>query len=226
MINETVQKLIEAEEKAAWLFKTIHERGLIVPGKTERELNAEVFALALELLGVKKYWHKRIVRAGKNTLLPYKENPPDLILQEDDIVFFDFGPVLEDWEADVGRTYVIGNDPKKIKLKKDVELAWKDGLKFYKDNIQTITAAEFYNFTKDLACKYGWHYGNIHCGHLIGNFPHEKILGDEFSNYIHPGNHELMSNKDKLGNERHWIYEIHLIDKESEIGGFFEQLMH
>ena len=226
MINETVQKLIEAEEKAAWLFKTIHERGLIVPGKTERELNAEVFALALELLGIKKYWHKRIVRAGKNTLLPYKENPPDLILQEDDIMFFDFGPVLEDWEADVGRTYVIGNDPKKIKLKNDVELAWKDGLKFYKDNIQTITAAEFYNFTKDLARKYGWHYGNIHCGHLIGNFPHEKILGDEFSNYIHPGNHELMSNKDKHGNERHWIYEIHLIDKESEIGGFFEQLMH
>ena len=88
MINETVQKLIEAEDKAAWLFKTIHERGLIVPGKTERELNAEVFALALELLGIKKYWHKRIVRAGKNTLLPYKENPPDLVLQEDDILFF------------------------------------------------------------------------------------------------------------------------------------------
>lgn len=226
MINETVQKLIEAEEKAAWLFKTIHERGLIAPGKTERELNAEVFDLAFELLGIRKYWHKRIVRAGKNTLLPYKENPPNLILQEDDIMFFDFGPVFEDWEADVGRTYVIGNDPKKIKLKNDVELAWKDGLKFYKDNIQTITAAEFYNFTKDLARKYGWHYGNIHCGHLIGNFPHEKILGDEFSNYIHPGNNELMSNKDKHGNERHWIYEIHLIDKESEIGGFFEQLMH
>jgi len=226
MINETVQKLIEAEDKAAWLFKTIHERGLIVPGKTERELNAEVFALALELLGIKKYWHKRIVRAGKNTLLPYKENPPDLVLQEDDILFFDFGPVFEDWEADVGRTYVIGNDPKKIKLMNDVELAWKEGLNFYKDNRQTITGAAFYNYTKELAQKYGWHYGNIHCGHLIGNFPHEKLVGEEVINYIHPDNHELMSNKDKNGNERHWIYEIHLIDKESEIGGFFEQLMH
>ncbi len=225
-MNETVKKLIEAENKATFLFRTIHERGLITAGKTEHELNNEVFKLAFELLGIKKYWHKRIVRAGKNTLLPYKENPPDLVLQEDDILFFDFGPVLEDWEADVGRTYVLGNDPRKIKLKNDVELAWKEGLHFYKDNRETITSAEFYNFTKDLAQKYGWHYGNIHCGHLIGNFPHEKIIGDEFFNYIHPDNDELMSNKDKNGNERHWIYEIHLIDKESQIGGFFEQLMY
>jgi hypothetical protein len=37
-------------------------------------------------------------------------------------VFFDFGPVFEEWEADVGRTYVIGNDSLKHKLKKDIEL--------------------------------------------------------------------------------------------------------
>jgi hypothetical protein len=34
-----------------------------------------------------------------------------------------------------------------------------------------------------------------------------------------------MSDKDINGEERYWIYEIHLIDRELEIGGFFEQLL-
>jgi hypothetical protein len=34
-----------------------------------------------------------------------------------------------------------------------------------------------------------------------------------------------MRNKDKFGNERFWIYEIHFIDSEKEIGGFHEQLL-
>ena len=82
------------------------------------------------MFGIKKYWHKRIVRSGKNTLLPYKENPPDLTIQEDDILFFDFGPVFDDWEADVGKTYVVGNNAKKLKLSKDVESAWHEGKAF------------------------------------------------------------------------------------------------
>ena len=31
------------------------------------------------------YWHKRIVRSGPNTLLPYRENPPDRAIGTDDI---------------------------------------------------------------------------------------------------------------------------------------------
>ena len=73
--------------------------------------------------------------------------------------------------------------------------------------------------------QFGWEYGNEHCGHLVGNFPHEKLLGEEKLNYIHPENTERMSNLDKFGNERFWIYEIHFIDKQAEIGGFFEQLV-
>ncbi len=219
------EQLIEAEEKAKILFNIIEERELIVAGKSEHTLNSEIFKLAEEVLGIKKFWHKRIVRSGKNTLLPYKENPPDLILQKDDILFFDFGPVFEDWEADIGKTVVLGNDKLKLKLKKETELAWKKGKAFYDKNKQDLTGAEFYNYTKKLAIQFGWEYGNKHCGHLVGNFPHEKLLGEEKLNYIHPENTERMSNLDKFGNERFWIYEIHFIDKQAEIGGFFEQLV-
>ena len=195
------QKLIEAEEKALILFEEIQKRGLICVGKSEHTLNKEIFVLAFEIFGIKKFWHKRIVRAGKNTLCPYKENPPDLTLQEDDILFFDFGPVFENWEADIGKTYVIGNNADKLIL-------------------------HFYNYTKELARKYGWDYGNVHCGHLIGNFPHEILIGEELINYIHPENTTLMCAKDKNGNERFWIYEIHFVNAEKEIGGFFEQFLN
>lgn len=224
-MKNSIKELIKAEAKAAKLFENIQELGLIAEGKTEHQLNDEIFALALKHFGIKKYWHKRIVRAGKNTLLPYKENPPDLTLKKDDILFFDFGPVFEEWEADFGRTYVIGHDKKKLKLKQDIESAWIEGKAFYDENKSYLTGADFYNYTKNLAAKYGWEYGNIHCGHLIGNFPHEVIVGEEVINYIHPENNLLMSEKDKNGNDRFWIYEIHFVDMKLEIGGFFEQLL-
>ncbi|MEZ7901116.1 MAG: M24 family metallopeptidase [Flavobacteriales bacterium] len=224
-MTTALTNLIEAERKAEVLFQEIENRNIVTVGKTESELNKEVFNLAFELFGIKKFWHKRIVRSGKNTLLPYKENPVNLTIQKDDILFFDFGPVFDDWEADVGKTYVVGNNDKKLKLKQDVELAWKEGKEYFDLNKAKLTGADFYHYTKKLAEKYGWEYGNHHCGHLIGNFPHETILGEDEKNYIHPNNNQLMSDKDINGEERYWIYEIHLIDRELEIGGFFEQLL-
>ena len=224
-MEQKIKSLIIAEEKASILFDEIVNKKIIVPGKTEKEINSDIFQLAFEMYGIKKYWHKRIVRAGKNTLLPYRENPPDLLIKEDDILFLDFGPVFEEWEADFGRTYVIGNDEKKMKLKTDIEIAWEEGNRFYQRNRENITGAELYDFTKSMAISFGWEYGNEHCGHLIGNFPHEEIQGEEIENYIHPNNQKKMNDTDSFGNERHWIYEIHFIDREKQIGGFFEQMM-
>ncbi len=224
-MNLALKHLIEAERKAELLFAAIEERQLVCAGKTEKELNTEVFNLAFELFGIKKFWHKRIVRAAANTLLPYQANPPDLILREDEIVFFDFGPVFEEWEADYGRTYVLGNDPKKLKMQRDTESAWVEGKAYFDAHRETITGAEFYQFTVELARKYGWEYGNHHCGHLIGNFPHEKIVGEEEINYIHPNNHQRMGDKDQHGNDRFWIYEIHFVDLDEKIGGFVERMV-
>ena len=217
-------KLQEAEQKAAHLFQTAEQRGLIVAGKTEKQLNGEVFELAKELFGIEKYWHKRIIRSGPNTLQPYNENPPDLLIQQDDILFFDFGPIFEDWEADFGRTYVIGNDPVKLKLKKDIELAWQEGKEWFHRQT-SLTGAEFYEYAVELAGRYGWTYGGEIAGHLIGQFPHERLESGNHGLYVHPGNHNDMLAPDANGRQRHWILEIHFVDTERQIGGFFEQLL-
>lgn len=223
-MNDIKQNLIEAEKKAANLFNEIENRGLIIPGKSEKELNSEIFNLAFELFGIKKYWHKRIIRAGKNTLQPYNENPENLIIKDNDILFIDFGPIFEEWEADYGRTYVLGGDELKLKLKKDISLAWDD-CKLYFDSKKEITGSQLFDYAVLSAKKYGWDFGGEIAGHLIGHFPHEKLDNEDKTNYVHPNNNINMFDLDKKGNERNWILEIHFIDKEKEIGGFYEQLL-
>ena len=216
--------LIEAEVKAAVLFAEAESRNLIIAGKSEKELNKELFELAHEIFGIEKYWHKRIVRAGSNTLKPYAENPSDLVIKDDDILFVDFGPIFDEWEADFGRTYVLGNDPVKLKLKRDIESAWHACKAFF-DRERNITGAELYTHCCESARQYGWEFGGPIAGHLIGHFPHEKLETEIKTNYIHPDNHRIMREPDQSGNARDWILEIHFVDFEKQIGGFFEQLL-
>ncbi len=91
--------------------------------------------------------------------------------------------------------------------------------------LRILAARSFYRYIYDLAKRYGWTFGNIHCGYLIGNFPDETILGEEVGNYIHPNNHEQMQAPDIFGHVRDWILEIHFIDQNNRFGGFFEQLL-
>jgi hypothetical protein len=75
-------ELREAQNRALQLFHEVQARGLIRPGITEGQLNNEIYALAQKMLGTTTYWHKRIVRSGRNTLLHYDENPPGLTIKE------------------------------------------------------------------------------------------------------------------------------------------------
>jgi hypothetical protein len=217
-------KLVEAEIIALKLFETAERQDLIKAGKREQQLNSEIFNLATDLFGIEKHWHKRIVRAGPNTLLPYYENPPDLVIQEDDILFFDFGPIIEEWEADLGRTYVIGADPLKHKLKNDIEKAWYETKNWFHTHTN-LPASELFHYSVNKAKEYGWTFGAEMAGHLIGQFPHERLEPGNYQLYVHPENHNDMFLPDAKGNKREWILEMHFVDRERRFGGFFEQLL-
>src|SRR6202453_1566134 len=157
-------ELLAAQARAEKLFHEVEARGLIRPGITENGLNSEIYALAKEMYGITTYWHKRIVRAGKNTLAPYAENPPDLTIGEDDILFLDLGPVFEKWEADFGRTFVIGSDPIKLKLRDDIAKAFADGKKYFQAHPE-ITGVELFNYAEKLAKRHGWEFGGANAAH-------------------------------------------------------------
>ena len=219
-----VARLLDAQAKAVALFEEVIERGLITAGIGERAASDAIRDLAADLFGVQRHWHKRIVRAGPNTLQPYRQNPPDRLLAPDDIVFCDFGPVFEEWEADFGRTYVLGDDPVKHALRDALPGVWHAGRDYFRAHPE-ITGEQLYDAVVELAGQAGWQYGGTIAGHMVGQFPHEKISGDEIESYIAPGNAAPMRRHDRVGQQCHWILEVHLVDRDRQIGGFAEELL-
>ena len=225
IMDQTAHRLFLAEQKAKELFKAVEDRGLIIPGKTEKQLSDEIVQIAKEDFGAEYHWGKKIVRTGINTLQPYVSDPPDLVIQNSDILFFDFHPVFEGWEADLGRTYVLGNDPLKQKLKKDIEAAWHEGNAWFSKQ-HKLTGADFFSYAEDLAKRYGYEFGNAIAGHILDKFPHEQPDDpNDMCFDVHPDNHNDIFQLDKHGNKRHWILELHFVDRKNKIGAFFEQLL-
>ena len=224
MTHDTrLDALLAAEKRALALFDAIEARGLIAVGRSEGEIERDIFALAEREFGVQTHWHKRIVRAGPNTISIFDENPPVRQIEADDIVFLDLGPVFEDWEADVGRTYVIGDDPAKHKLCADLETIF-DALCEHLNTHPEITGAALYAEAVRLAEEAGWRFGGTIAGHLVGEFPHARIPGDKNHYRISPANPTRLRDPDGNGARKHWIIEVHLVDPWRRFGGFYERL--
>jgi Xaa-Pro aminopeptidase len=214
--------LLDAQQRAAAFFARIET--LIRPGPSESQLSREIAELGRREFGIEQNWHKRIVRAGPNTLAPYDENPPDLSLGEDDILFVDLGPLFEQWEADFGRTYVLGQDPHKLRLRDDVATAFAAGKRYFQQHPH-ITGAELYAHARELARQAGWEFGGKLAGHLVGEFPHKSWAVDPALVWATADNHTPLRARDPFGRERHWILEIHFVDRQRRIGGFHEELL-
>lgn len=152
------------------------------------------------------------------------DNPPVQVIADDDTVFIDLGPVFDEWEADVGRTYVVGNDPLKRKLCIDLAPTF-DKMKHYFDSHQDVTGAELYAFAERTAATAGWLFGGAIAGHLVGEFPHTRIPGDKDLYRISPDNPTRMRDPDALGQTKYWILEVHLVDRDRTFGGFYERIL-
>lgn len=147
------------------------------------------------------------------------------MVQDDDILFVDLGPVFAEWEADFGRTFVLGDDPVKKRLQGDLEPIWNSARDAFWERDGEMSGEELYSLVCEMAKEKGWEFGGPHSGHLIGDFPHERIPDDKISLYITRRNGEGMVGEGKKGDMRHWILEVHLVDRDREIGGFMEQLL-
>ena len=95
--------------------------------RARKRASKEIHELAKRDFGLRRHWHKRVVtsRSQHGPDLPRRAARPPLGRRR--VVYLDFGPLFEEWEADYGRTYVLGNDPLKHKLVADIETAFKRG---------------------------------------------------------------------------------------------------
>jgi Xaa-Pro aminopeptidase len=219
-----VERLLDAQEKAAQLFDEIERRAMIRPGVGEQQLSDEIRDLAADMFGVTRHWHRRVVRAGENTLQPFRERPPDRVIAGDDIVYLDLGPIFEEWEADFGRTFVLSDNPDKKALRDALPRVWQAGRDYF-DSHPDVTGAELFDFVVGVTHAEGFEFGNSLAGHLVGEFSHKKIAGPGVEWYIMPGSEKPMRRKDPSGRLCHWILEVHLVDRGRGFGGFYEQLL-
>lgn len=219
-----VERLLDAERKAAQLFDEIERRAMIRPGVGEKELSDEIHDLAGEMFGVTRHWHRRIVRAGENTLQPFHERPPDRLIVDDDIVFLDLGPIFEEWEADFGRTFLLGDDPHKRAVRDALPRVWQAGRDYFAGN-PDVTGAELFDFVVGAAHAEGFAWASRIAGHLVGEFPHKKIAGPGIEWYIMPGSDKPMRRTDPRGRSTRWISRIQWQMRPRGFGGFYEQLL-
>ncbi len=221
--TERASRLLQAQAVASNLFDRIAAE-LIRPGVTESHLAHEIIALGRREFGLQTHWHKRIVRAGINTLAVYNENPPEVVIGQDDLVFVDLGPVFEDWEADFGRSFVLGDDPLKHRLRDDCRRAFDIGKRHF-DAHPDITGAQMFAFLVEQARRDGWEFGGIIAGHWVGEFPHKVIPEYPKEGIADEHHHRPMRGPDARGREQHWILEVHYVDRARRIGAFCEELL-
>lgn len=218
-----LEDLIRAERNAFDLVRIIEDRGVIRSGRTEREIEQEILSIATNEFGIEQHWHKRIVRAGVNTLAIFAENPPVLTVKDDDIVFIDLGPVFDNWEADVGKSFVVGSNPDKVALVAELERQFD----LVEDHLAAnphISGADLYRYACDAASAAGFKFGGQIAGHIVAEFPHARLPGSRQAHHISLENPCALSDLDPLGNKRYWIIEIHLVAPDGKFGGFYERL--
>lgn len=216
--------LAASEARGLALLDAVEAAGIVAAGRTELDIERDIFAIAARDFGVTAHWHDRVVRAGINTVCVAGEVAPDRTVDANDIVFLDLGPVFGDWEADVGRSYALGDDPERHRLVADLEIVFDAvSARFHAD--PDMTGAGLFAAAVEEAEARGWRFGGRIAGHLVGRYPFARSPAGKEGGRASPANTERMRDPDPRGRRRHWILEIHLVAPDGGFGGFYERLL-
>jgi len=217
-------QLIAAEERALAMLAAIEAAGFVAPGRRESEVDDDIAALAEREFGVTRNWHRRLVRAGANTLCVFSDTPDERIIAPNDTVYLDLGPVFEEWEADIGQTYALGDDPARRALVAALPHVFEE-VRTHANAHPDIACAELFDFACARAEARGYIFGGKIAGHTIGEFPHLTWPMAREQTRIYPENPARLSDPDHLGRKRYWIVEVHLVAPDRSFGGFYERLL-
>ena len=163
--------------------------------------------------GAPKSWHPSQIRFGENTLLPFgKKGLENPMLAENDVFFFDIGPLFDGHEGDVGRSFSIGSDPEMIRCCSDAEALWFEVRNHWSQG--ELTGAELYAFARRRADARGWMLNLDQAnGHRIADFPHAARSRGSIEGF------------EGQPAPNRWILEIQIRHPSRKFGAFYEDLL-
>lgn len=202
-------RLLEVRERTQLALCDI--AGGIGPGMSEEEARR----LAADVLGrhgLRKGWHKVLVRFGVNTTLNFGEpSLPGVVLGGDDIFFLDIGPIHRGCEGDAGDTFTVGDDPDMVRAAVDVRTLWQHVRSEWVR--RSPSGADLYRFAQRQAEQMGWWLNLDLTGHRISAFPHRAHYDG------------TLSDVDFAPSELLWVLEIQIRHRTRPFGAFFEDLL-
>ncbi|MES3038521.1 MAG: M24 family metallopeptidase [Bdellovibrionota bacterium] len=195
----------------AWVLLQ-ESAALLKPGMNEETARKTVQA-CLKKGGVSKNWHAPKIRFGTESTKGFSDSPDQtVLLKEDDIFFLDYGPVLNGFEADVGDTFVLGNNPQFLFLQKQVREIFHE-VKAYWEKTEA-DGPTLYKFATEVAAKREVVLESHKAGgHIIAEFPHQLK---------HRGS---MTKYDSKTVQGVWVLEIQLSLPGTPYGAFYEDLL-
>jgi hypothetical protein len=192
--------------------KAVH---LIADGVKAGMLEEQARAMAgevLEGLGMRRGWHRIIVRFGPNTTKDFMEKSESgVVLGENDIFFVDIGPIYGDTEGDAGDTFVVGSEPDYLRAQREVRMIWDEVRdKWFTEG---TTGVDLYDFAVTTAERYGWKLNLDLSGHRLSEYPHSAHYDGGLAEVNFRPNPNL------------WVLEIAIIHPDGGFGAFYEDLL-
>lgn len=201
--------LLEARRRAIAAVQGLAHR--VAPGMTEADGLALARA-AMRAQGFESDWVEPYVRFGTNTLKKYAEPPdPGIVLGEDDLWFVDIGPLWKGHECDYAETFVVGGDPERHRIARDVREVFERTARHWR--AARPTGADLYRYAAAEAEALGWQLDAEMAGHRLGVYPHAPL---------HDG---MLGKAEFTPSAGLWMLEIQLRHPERPYSAFFEDLL-
>jgi hypothetical protein len=205
----TPSRLLDVRDRTRTALGEI--AGRMVPGMTEEE-GRRVAAEVLSDHGLRKGWHKILVRFGPSTVLNFDDPAPaGVVLGDDDIFFVDIGPIYAGCEGDAGDTFTVGDDPEMARAAHDVYDLWSQVRTEWA--LRSTTGADLYRLAGEWAEAMGWVLNLDLTGHRLSSFPHSAHYDGTLA-AVEFAPSDLL-----------WVLEIQIRHPDRPFGAFFEDLL-
>ncbi|MES2801679.1 MAG: M24 family metallopeptidase [Bdellovibrionota bacterium] len=185
-------------------------------GMSEKDGQALVKDVFKEL-AVTKFWHPTKFRMASDTTKTFRDLPDEnLKTQDQDLVFIDIGPIIDNHEADFGRTIVLNKangllNPNYVNLAKASELIFRETEQYWRQT--GATGIKLFEFAQNKTADLGYRLDHRMAGHRLGDFPHQVF-----------SKHKLFE-FEQSPVKNIWVLEIHIVDDNSQRGSFYEDII-